>query len=699
MKYYETGSAKYAAEGERIFSMKASDSVQYVKGVGPRMKEKLNRLGIKTVEDLISFYPRRYQDWTKIMAMEDLRPDEEAVIYGKVADMKKISSRRQMTILNVLLVDGTGAVTLTYFNQPWKEEQFRVGTHVLAYGKVEYNYGRLQMPNGETEMVSPEELSSFQKLVPVYPLTEGITITQMRRMISFSLDYVEDMGENLPEAVCRAEHLMERLEAIRAMHNPRSWEEQKEARRRIAFEELFFMQAGILLLRKKKEKHVGSIKCAPSGKLVQAVLHQFPFTLTEGQKKAFADIEDDMEGLVPMQRLVQGDVGSGKTAVAALSLAKIVENGYQGALMAPTEVLAGQHFQTFREFYRGLPIKVAYLSGQTKTKERNEILKGLKEGSVDVLIGTHALIEEDVVFAHLGLVITDEQHRFGVKQRKALETKGSDPHILVMTATPIPRTMALSIYGDLDVSSIRGMPPGRHPVKTYAVGSAMLQRVFRFMGREMEAGHQVYVVCPLVEQSEKQDLASAVSVYKELKEKIFSRFQVGLVHGRMKNSDKEEAMQDFHEGKMNLLVATSVIEVGVNVPNATIMFIYGADRFGLSQLHQFRGRVGRGSAQAYCILYSDNHNEVTRLRMKMMCEIQDGFLLSEKDLLLRGAGEFFGYHQHGMPDLKAADIVRDLPLLEEARREAGKAVDRGMEFKEELAHRFGGAFFNRLYEE
>lgn len=676
--------------------MKLSDSVQYVKGVGPKMKEKLSRLGIHTVEDLISFYPRKYQDWTQVTKMEALRPDESSVVYGEIVGAREMHPRPHMSILQVMIVDETGSVVLTYFNQPWKAQELLRGTHILAYGKVEYAYGRYQMSNAEVEAVSPENLASFQKLVPIYGLTEGIKVQQMRSMISFALEHVEDVVENLPRETVERQHLMGRLEAMGIMHHPKNWQEQREARRRIAFEELFFMQAGVLLLRKKREQGAIGIKCAPSGQLVKQVLEQLPFSLTEGQRKAFADISDDMEGLVPMNRLVQGDVGSGKTAVAALALAKMVENGYQGALMAPTEVLAGQHYETFQQFYKGLPIRVAYLSGNTKKSERTELLQQLKEGHIDVLIGTHALLEKDVVFAHLGLVITDEQHRFGVKQRQALETKGTSPHILVMTATPIPRTMALSVYGDLDVSAIRGMPPGRHPVKTYAIGNDMLQRVFRFMGREMEAGHQVYVVCPLVEKSEKQDLASAVAVYEELRDKIFPMFSVGLIHGRMKNKEKEDIMMAFHEGQVKLLVATSVIEVGVNVPNATIMFVYGADRFGLSQLHQLRGRVGRGKDQAYCILYSDNQNEVTRTRMKLMCEIQDGFLLSEKDLLLRGSGEFFGYHQHGMPDLKAADIVRDLPLLEDARREANQAVRRGVNFTQELQHRFGGAFLQAM---
>lgn len=679
--------------------MLLSDSVQFVKGVGPKMKENLRRLGISTVEDLLNFFPRRYQDWTRVTKMEDVHYGEEQVLYGRILEVKEIHPRMRMSILRVTISDGTGTAVLTYFNQPWKKNEFAVNRHVLAFGKPEYDYGHLTVQNAETEFAEPLELPSLQKLVPVYPLTEGIKISRMRAMISYALDHTEDITENLPAEVILREHLMGRLRAYRAMHNPPDWKTQREARRRMAYEELFFMQAGILLLRKKREKNVSAIKCAPSGKLVAAVLKNLPFRLTAGQQQAFRDIEDDMEGVVPMNRLVQGDVGSGKTAVAALALAKIAENGYQGALMAPTEVLAGQHYQTLHELYRGLPLRIAYLSGNTKAKERKEILKGLADGSIQILIGTHALIQEDVIFAYLGLVITDEQHRFGVKQRKALETKGASPHILVMTATPIPRTMALSVYGDLDISAIRGMPPGRSPVKTYGIDGSYLQRVYNFMGREMEAGHQVYVVCPLVEKSEKQDLASAVAVYEDLRDRVFPRFSVGLVHGRMKNDEKENVMNEFRDGKIQLLVATSVIEVGVNVPNATIMFVYGADRFGLSQLHQLRGRVGRGKSQSYCILYTDNQNEITRLRIRLMCEIHDGFLLSEKDLLLRGSGEFFGYHQHGMPDLRVTDIIRDLPLLESARKEAGLAVSRGMDFREELQHRFGGAFFKRIFED
>lgn len=677
--------------------MKLKDAVVQVKGIGPKMAEKLGRLGIYTVEDLITYFPRRYQDWSKITKMEDIVPDQETAVYGRVVDVHEYVPRFRMSIVTVVIVDSTGAVNLTYFNQSWKKQEFKQGDYVLAYGRVEYNYRKYQMSNADTVHVSPEELPHWTKLVPVYALTDGIRMNQLSRFIQTALAGVEDIHETIPEEVRKKEGLQPIKEAVEAMHHPQNWNDQARARKTLAFEELFYMQVGLALLKRKRSQKVISIKCAPSGALVHTILSRLPFKLTEGQKEAFQDIEDDMEGLVPMRRLIQGDVGSGKTVVAALALAKIAENGYQGVLMAPTEVLASQHFETMKELFHDLPVKIAYLSGATKPKEREKILEGLLDGSIQILIGTHALIEKDVVFAHLGLVITDEQHRFGVKQRQALENKGEDPHILVMTATPIPRTMALSVYGDLDVSSIRTMPAGRQIVKTYVINASYLQRVFNFMKREMNAGHQVYVVCPMVKESEAKDLASAEAIYKNLKTKIFPSYHVGLVHGQMKNEEKEQIMKDFQEGKIQLLVATSVIEVGINVPNATIMFIFGADRFGLSQLHQLRGRVGRGKAQSYCILYSKNQNETTQTRLRLITQIHDGFLLAEKDLLLRGSGEFFGVHQHGLNDLKVADLIKDLPLMVEAKKEAGIEVSRGFTGKEELKSRFKGRFYKEIW--
>lgn len=654
--------------------MKLSDSVKYVKGVGPKMAERLEHLGIRTVEDLISFYPRRYQDWTQITKMEDLVSGEESVIYGRILDVKEIHPRRGLSILNVTMTDGTGAVTLTYFNQPWKKDEFSRGLNVLAYGRAEYGYGKIQMGNAETEAVTPEELPSFQKLVPIYPLTEGIKINRMRQMIQEALDRVEDLDENLPLETVRKEHLMERAEAIRVMHNPENETMRQAARKRMAFEELFFMQAGLLLLKRKREKGASSVKCAPSGKLVRAVLKNFPFELTDGQKLAFRDIEDDMEGLVPMQRLVQGDVGSGKTAVAALALAKIVENGYQGALMVPTEVLAGQHYETFQQFYKGLPICVAYLSGQTKTSERNEILEKLAKGEIDVLIGTHALIEKDVIFAHLGLVITDEQHRFGVEQRAALVRKGEQPHTLVMSATPIPRTLALLVYGDLDVSIIDELPPGRQPVQTVCVDERYRARLNAFIDKLIGEGRQVFVVCPKVEETDDvpSDLKSAEE-HAQVLQRTFPQHRVACIHGRMKAKDKDACMAAFAAGETDILVSTTVIEVGVDVPNAALMIIENAERFGLSQLHQLRGRIGRGPFQSYCVLVSDAHTDEARARLKVLCDTADGFQIAEADLRQRGPGDFFGNRQHGLPALHIADLGTNMTAVNDA-RDAARTV-------------------------
>lgn len=676
--------------------MKISDKVTVVKGIGKRMEEKLQRLGINTVEDLISFYPRKYQDWTRITPMDALEVDKEVVVYGKIIDIRETKLRSRLSLITIVISDGQGAINLNYFNQPWKKQSFEKSQWVLAYGKVEYQYTKYQISNAEVEMVSPREIKSFQKLVPVYPLTEGIRLVQMQKFIVNALENVSGLVEDLPEQVLIKYHLMGRKQAIKSMHFPKDWGLYRQARYRLAFEELFFMQVGIWLLRKKRESYGIGIKCEPSKELVRKIIRSLPFTLTQDQKKAFMDIENDMEALVPMHRLIQGDVGSGKTIVAALALAKIIENGYQGALMAPTEILAQQHFQTFSFLFKNSGIQIELLTGQTKAAEKKKILENVVNGDTDILLGTHALLQEQVVFSNLGLVVTDEQHRFGVKQRQRLETKGVSPHILVMTATPIPRTMALSVYGDLDVSSIRELPKGRESVSTYAIANDMLQRVYNFMKKEMQVGHQVYIVCPLVEESEKADLAAAVSVYEELKSHQFSSFRLGLVHGRMKSQDKECIMQDFVNGKIQLLVATSVIEVGINVPNATIMFVYGAERFGLSQLHQLRGRVGRGHSKSYCILYTNNNNDIVQFRMKLMTSIQDGFTLAEKDLLLRGSGEFFGTRQHGIPDFKVANVVKDLPILEKAREAARYSVEAGEDFRQELKNRYK-TLFTEIY--
>ena len=506
----------------------------------------------------------------------------------------------------------------------------------------------------------------------------------------------------MPAEVREAHQYMTRYDAFKMMHFPESSERYEEAHHQLAYEELFVMQSGLALLRNKEQCHKGP-KMGPNGDLIAQCIENLPFSLTGDQQHALEDIRIDMEDERPMQRLLQGDVGSGKTVVATLSLLKAIENGYQGALMAPTEILAAQHYEGITEVCGNLGITIELLTGSTTKKEKERIYEGLADGSIHMIIGTHALIQEGVNFHNLGLVIIDEQHRFGVEQRARLQQKGTYPHVLIMTATPIPRTMTLSVYGDLAVSLIKEMPPGRKPVKTYAVDSSYKERLRIFFGKEMAEGRQVYVVCPLVEESEKLDLQAAEELYLELKEYFYKAYEVGLVHGRMKPSEKDEVMNSFHKGEISLLVSTTVIEVGVNVPNATIMCIEGAERFGLSQLHQLRGRVGRGSHQSYCILVSDSKSDVSQERLKLMEQTQDGFELAEQDLLLRGSGQLFGLAQSGLPDLRVANIIKDIEILVQARKDVLEFASKyGIEklesvMKEELEKRFGEKFLRILY--
>ena len=674
-------------------------SIRDIKGIGPRKEALFARLHLTTVTDLLQYFPRDYEDRSHVwpIGQAPCGTGEAVLLCGTVASVQEARPRRGLSLLKVALSDGTGAVELVWFNQAFKKRLFKVGMTLTAFGKLEWAYGRRQMNSPDTEEGRVEG-SGF---VPVYGLTDGLRQQDVRKAVRGALDIAAVHLDILPgwEAGRHSDFSqMPSLAAYETIHFPSSMEAKEGARRQLAFEEHFDMQLGLLLRRHREGKRQG-IKCGPNGRLLRAFYEHLPFTLTKGQTRAFLDIQNDMESEVAMQRLVQGDVGSGKTVVAALALAKIVENGYQGALMAPTGILAAQHYEEFLRLFDGLDVSIALLTGRTTAKERQQLLEDLQEGTIDILIGTHALIQEDVVFRSLGLVVTDEQHRFGVRQRSALARKGQEPHALFMTATPIPRTLTLSLYGDLDVSSIRELPPGRKTVKTYAVGEALRRRVYTFMDKLMESGQQCYVVCPLVEASESVDLQAATDLYEELRHKFFKNRTCGLVHGRMAGKEKEAVMEAFQKGDIDLLVATSVIEVGVNVPNATVMFIDGAERFGLAQLHQLRGRVGRGDLQAYCILMAKGGSDETKQRLKWMETIHDGFTLAEKDLLLRGSGQLFGYLQHGLPDLKAADIINDIIILEAARDEARRwwQISGNPEVAEEaLKRRFGKSFAGLL---
>ena len=643
--------------------------VRYIKGIGEAKAKALGKLGIFPLGALIGWFPRRYEDRRETRPISSLIPGETACVAAMIASEPKVSHiRKGMDLVKVRAVDDTGTLDVTFFNQSWLKNQLRVGETYIFYGRAEGSLLRKTMAG---PVVEPEGRREFTgRIVPVYPLTAGVSQLLLSRAIRQGLDECADiLPDCLPDSVRQTHGLCRVNYAYENIHFPESPEALDIARRRLAFEELFFFAIGLKLLRSRRE----TVSVEPFRPVDMAPFYDaLPFILTGAQRRCVDEAIADMTAGKPMNRLCQGDVGSGKTMVAAACVYFCVKNGRQAALMAPTELLAEQHYRGLAPLLEQLGLRCALLTGSTPAKTKRSVTAQLASGELDFAIGTHALISGGVAYANLGLVVTDEQHRFGVAQRTALAEKGEHPHTLVMSATPIPRTLALILYGDLDVSVIDQLPPGRKSIETYAVTSAYYPRLYAFIRKQVEAGRQVYIVCPMVsENDDLPDERKAVTEYaQKLQSEIFPDLRVAYVHGKMKSREKDTVMSAFAAGETNILVSTTVIEVGVDVPNASLMVVENAERFGLSQLHQLRGRVGRGQHQSYCVLVSDNKNDETRQRLRAMTKTADGFKIAEEDLRLRGPGDFFGLRQHGLPGLRVADIGCDTRLLTEAQTAA-----------------------------
>jgi len=653
-----------------------SISARFVKGVGPSRLELLNRLGIETVEDLLYCLPRRYEDRSKIKDVSEIKKGKFETIRVKVLAFGDRTTKRGMNIFRVAVGDSKGVIHAVWFNQPYMKDKFKIGQELIMHGKVdEHNYLQINNPEYEILTGTKEDSVHMGRIVPIYPLTENLNQRWFRNILKFTIDnYVDSVVDMLPYAIRQKNNLITLKEAVRNAHFPVSQVVLDKARRRLIFDEFLLLQVGIALKRTKIKIDLSGYSHDLEGELIEKFKNSLPFEFTKSQSRVIGEIEKDMQSPKPMNRLLQGDVGCGKTIVALCALLVAIQNKYQGALMVPTEILAEQHYRNINALLKELRVKVALLSGDLKSKERERRQHMIEEGEVDLVIGTHALIQQGVRFKKLGLAVIDEQHKFGVMQRAVLKSKSSSPDILVMTATPIPRTLALTVYGDLDISVIDEMPPGRRNIKTVYFEEKNREKAYKIAGEQAGIGRQAYVVYPVIEDSERSDLRAATKMHKELSE-FFPEFKVGLLHGKMKSSDKERIMRDFKEQKINILVSTVVIEVGIDIPNASTMIIEHAERFGLSQLHQLRGRIGRGKYASYCILVSNPKNEEAKRRLTAMLNSDDGFKIAEEDLEIRGPGEFFGTRQHGLPELKIGNIVRDRKILEEARISASELVE------------------------
>lgn len=669
-------------------------------GIAKKRKDLLAKLGIHTIEDLIQFFPRSYEDWTAPKTILELTDGSVETFIACVARKPNLQRKGRMSILRTVLRDSSNAaISSTWFNQPYLEDKIVKDREYLFRGKIKRNGISFEIVNPTFEPYTQDHTGQIK---PVYPLTSGLSQGVLRQLILEAFSKIRTkLEEPLSDEIRREYHLSAVEFAYEKIHNPKDREEFEIARRRLVFEELFLIQAGLRLVKSTLVHKTKAMPLMDKNNRLEEFYRRLPFTLTSSQQQIIGEILQDIAREIPMNRLVQGDVGSGKTVISAAAIACCAMNGAQATLMAPTAVLANQHFATMKNFFQGQEIRIDLLTGAVTGKKKKDLLERLKNGSIDLLVGTHSVLEETVQFKNLALAVTDEQHRFGVKQRRIL-SQGNEiaPHVLVMSATPIPRTLGLILYGDLDISILKGLPHGRKPVETYTAAAKDDPRIYDLLDRQMKEGRQIYIVCPMIESTQESDLTSVKELYETIAGEVFPQWKVGLLHGALPSKTKINVMDDFMAGKIQVLVSTTVIEVGVDNPNASIMLIQNAERFGLAQLHQLRGRIGRGPYRSICILKSDSDTEAAKERLRIICKSTDGFEIAEKDLQLRGIGDFFGTRQHGIPEMKIANLYQDTEILKETQQALGLLFEKDplLELPENRAlipsirHRFGELF-------